>query len=115
MEEQVRKAQEKMTDAATQMMSEWLNQVLQGISSDPVMRELWSAMKVGGQPVHRIGVDPYQVLGLEKTATGDQVKRRYRELAVVLHPDTAKGKGTEFLFHLVTAAYQQINREKGWQ
>lgn len=114
MEEQIRKAQEKMTEA-TQMMSEWLNQVLQGISNDPVMRELWSAMNVGGQHVHRVGVDPYQVLGLEKTATGDQVKRRYRELAVMLHPDTAKGRGTEFLFYLVTAAYQQINRERGWR
>lgn len=31
-------------------------------------------------------IDPYQVLGLERTATADQVKSAYRKLALKNHP-----------------------------
>ena len=64
-----------------------------------------------GQPG---GFDPYRVLGLEKTATDKEVKKRYRELLVKLHPDTAGVRGTEFLLQMMIAAYQQIAKEKGW-
>ena len=104
----------KGTGTPGDILTDWINQMLVGMCNDPAMRELWSAMKAGEQAACRPGVDPYRVLGLEKTAASNQVKSRYRELAVILHPDTAKGKGTEFLFQFVTAAYQQINREKGW-
>lgn len=104
-----------MTEATTEIMSEWMNQVLRGISTDPVLGELWSAMKMGNQSSRNAGIDSYQVLGLDRAVTDDQVKKRYRELIVKLHPDTAGIKGTEFLFQLVTAAYQQISKERGWR
>ena len=104
-----------MTETNAEMMSEWLNQVLQEMCKDPVIGELWSAMKMGNQSCGKASVDPYRILGLEKTTTDDQVKKRYRELVVKLHPDTAGVKGTEFLFQLVTAAYQQISKERGWR
>jgi len=61
------------------------------------------------------GFDPYRVLGLEKTATDTEVKKRYRELLVKLHPDTAGVRGTDFLLQMMIAAYRQIARERGWQ
>ena len=61
------------------------------------------------------GFDPYRVLGLDKTATDEEVKRRYRELLMKLHPDTAGVKGTGFLLQMVIAAYQQIAKERRWQ
>ncbi|WP_253705140.1 J domain-containing protein [Dehalococcoides mccartyi] len=115
MEDQVKKAQKRMTEATAEMMSGWLSQMLQGMCNDPVLGELWSAMKMRSQSTHHASIDSYQVLGLEKSVTDDQVKRRYRELVVKLHPDTAGVKGTEFLFQLVTAAYQQISKERGWR
>lgn len=114
MEDQARKAQREMTDTANAMMSDWLNRMWETMSRDPVMGQLWSAMNSGSQPNRHTGIEPYRIFGLDKAATDDQVKRRYRELAVRLHPDTAGVKGTEFLFQLVTAAYQQISRERGW-
>ena len=64
---------------------------------------------------HSAGMDPYQVIGLDRSASDGQVKKRYRELMFKLHPDTAATKGTEFLFKLVMAAYQQISQERGWR
>ena len=63
----------------------------------------------------RDGFDPYRVLGLEKTATNEAVKKRYRKLLIKLHPDTAGVKGTDFLLQLVLAAYEMIRAERGWQ
>ncbi len=61
------------------------------------------------------GFDPYRVLGLDKTVTDEEVKKRYRELLMKLHPDTAGVRGTEFMLQMIVAAYQQIARERGWQ
>ena len=63
----------------------------------------------------RDGFDPYRVLGLEKTATNEEVKKRYREMLIKLHPDTAGVRGTDFLLQMMIAAYQQIAKERGWQ
>jgi len=60
------------------------------------------------------GFDPYRVLGLEKTARDEEVKKRYRELLKKLHPDTAGVKGTDFLLQMMIAAYQQIEKERRW-
>ncbi|WP_181213619.1 J domain-containing protein [Dehalococcoides mccartyi] len=104
-----------MSEATTGMMSDWVNQMLESMCNDPVIGELWSAMKMGNQSTPNAGIDAYRVLGLDKAVADDQVKKRYRGLVVKLHPDTAGVKGTEFLFQLVTAAYQQISRERGWR
>jgi len=61
------------------------------------------------------GFNAYRVLGLEKTATDEEVKKRYRELLKKLHPDTAGVRGTDFLLQMIIAAYQQVGRERGWQ
>ena len=61
------------------------------------------------------GFDPYRLLGLERTASDDEVKKRYREFLMKLHPDTAGIQGTDFLLQMVMAAYQQIAEERGWQ
>jgi len=60
------------------------------------------------------GVDPYQLLCLDKTATDGEVKKRYRNLMRVLHPDTAESEGTNRLCQVVNEAYQQIAKERGW-
>ena len=60
------------------------------------------------------GVDPYRVLGLEKASTDEEVKKRYRELLIKLHPDTAGVRGTDFLLQMMIAAYGEIAKERGW-
>jgi len=61
------------------------------------------------------GFDPYRVLSLERAASDEEVKKRYRELLMKLHPDTAGVRGTDFLLQMMIAAYHQIAKERGWQ
>ena len=59
--------------------------------------------------------DPYRILGLDRTATDEAVKKRFHDLAHKLHPDTAGVGGTKLFFQLVKEAYEVIKRERGWQ
>ena len=61
------------------------------------------------------GFNPYQVLGLEKSASDKEVRHRYRELISKLHPDTSGTPATTFVFRLVLASYEIIKKERGWQ
>jgi len=52
----------------------------------------------------------YEVLGLPKTATVAQIKRRYRELVRRYHPDVAADKSTSHrLFLQINQAYEVLN------
>ncbi len=59
--------------------------------------------------------DPYRVLGLDKSASDEEVKKRYKEFLLKLHPDTAGVEGTAFLLQVVLAAYEIIKQERGWK
>lgn len=53
--------------------------------------------------------DPYGTLGISKTATQDQVKKAYRDLAKKHHPDLNPGnKAAEGRFKELNAAYQVL-------
>jgi DnaJ-class molecular chaperone len=50
--------------------------------------------------------DPYEVLGLEKTATADDIKKAYRKLVRTSHPDLhPDDAGAEARFKAISAAY----------
>jgi DnaJ-class molecular chaperone len=54
--------------------------------------------------------DPYQVLGVGRTAAADDIKRSYRRLAKKLHPDLNPGnRRIEQQFKEVTAAYELLS------
>lgn len=53
-------------------------------------------------------MDPYQVLGLSKKFTLQELKDKYKSIAIKVHPD--KG-GTEELFLLVTKCYKTLLQE----
>ncbi len=53
--------------------------------------------------------DYYQILGITKSATSDEIKKAYRKLALQYHPDRNKGKDAEAKFKEVTKAYEVLS------
>lgn len=55
--------------------------------------------------------DYYEVLGVDKTAGADDIKRAYRRLAIKYHPDNAKGDKAEAeaKFKELAAAYEVLS------
>ncbi|MBL8878288.1 MAG: DnaJ domain-containing protein [Phycisphaerales bacterium] len=54
-------------------------------------------------------MDPYEILGLARSASADEIKRKYRELAKRFHPDrNPNDKSAERKFKEVQAAYEVL-------
>ena len=57
--------------------------------------------------------DPYSVLGIDRSATDDEVKKAYRNLVRKYHPDKNPGnKAAEDMFKIVQEAYDQVMDER---
>ncbi|MBQ9124928.1 MAG: molecular chaperone DnaJ [Acholeplasmatales bacterium] len=56
--------------------------------------------------------DYYEVLGLQKGASADEIKRAYRQLAKKYHPDINKEPGAEEKFKEINEAYDTLGDEQ---
>ena len=56
--------------------------------------------------------DFYDVLGVPKTASLDEIKRAYRQLALKYHPDRNKSKEAEEKFKTINEAYAVLSDEQ---
>ncbi|MEK7571082.1 MAG: DnaJ C-terminal domain-containing protein [Patescibacteria group bacterium] len=56
--------------------------------------------------------DYYEILGVTKTSSHDEIKKAYRKLALKYHPDHNKTKEGEAQFKEVTKAYEVLSNEE---
>lgn len=56
-----------------------------------------------------MSVDHYEVLGVTRDASADDIRKAYRRLARELHPDVNQEEGAEDRFKLVTHAYEVLS------
>jgi hypothetical protein len=55
--------------------------------------------------------DPYDVLGIPKTANKYEIKSAYRKLAMEFHPDRNPNKDTTKIFQEIQAAYEMLRED----
>lgn len=78
-----------------------------------------SARSFGGSNTSQSTRDPYSVLGIESSATDEEVKKAYRRMAMKYHPDKVEGLGEEMKknaeaqFREINEAYEQIKTARG--
>ena len=57
--------------------------------------------------------DPYQELGVSRSASADEIRKAFRKLAKAHHPDTNPGdKASEERFKRVSAAFDIVGDEE---
>ncbi|GJQ67590.1 hypothetical protein Trydic_g8396 [Trypoxylus dichotomus] len=74
------------------------------------------AYKVSQFDYEMANFDPYEILGIQPGASQAEVKKAYRKLSVILHPDKETGNEKEFM--KLTKAYQALTDEearKNWE
>lgn len=63
----------------------------------------------------------YKILGIESTATDDEVKKAYRKMAISFHPDKVAQMGEEYQkgakekFQQIQDAYEAIKKRRGFK
>jgi DnaJ-domain-containing protein 1 len=123
----MRRGFEAMLEAMQEELGRMSQQLVQGMLSPDMLASLMATMQqslgamgfdigkftsvAGQQP----SFDPYAILGLDKSVSDDEVKKRYKQLVHILHPDKSQTSGTSLFFRMVTEAYEQIKRERGWK
>ncbi len=122
MEDDLEEINQRMLDILDDMQRLFLRR-MQSVAKgalDPMLQSMMKNMGIDmaqlrGMASGQTTADPYGILGLDRSASDEEVKKVYRELVHVLHPDKSGTPATERFFRMVQVAYELIKKERGLQ
>lgn len=117
MESRMVKMQRRILEVVQQELQQWMDELLKDAFNPAKLMQFMRGMGLDmgqlsgmvGQP----GFDPYSLLHLNRSASDEEVKTRYKEIMGKLHPDKAGEEMTE-LATIANAAYNIIRMERGF-
>jgi len=113
-EDRFTRMQQRVFGVVVEELQGMINDMIKGMINPSLVTEFMRSMGIDPSRLPGMtGFDPYQVLGLDKSASDEEVKKRYKELMSKIHPDKA-GPETTFLSTMVNAAYEMIRKERRW-
>jgi len=96
-------------------------------NEEELIRRIAALLGLGEQAFRQVraefmrdGGGAWEVLGVQPTASADEIKSAYRQLCMQNHPDKVANLGPEFIkvaeekFKAIQAAYEEIRRQKGF-
>jgi len=54
----------------------------------------------------RLNGNPYKILGINRSASSQEIRKAYKQLVVIWHPDKNQEEGSKEKFLQITAAYE---------
>lgn len=119
MTDRLARMQQQILAILQQEIQGWMNDLMKGMLDPAKIMQFAKMMGIDlnampGMMSQQPGFDPYQVLGLDKSASDDEVKQAYRKIMFQVHPDKA-GPELKFMAAIANAAYKMIERQRGWQ
>jgi DnaJ-class molecular chaperone len=86
---------------------------LQGVGNNRILVDRASTLLQRKRPEDICMADPYQILGVTREATQEDIRKAYRRLAKMHHPDLHPGdKDAETRFKEIASAYDIIGDDK---
>lgn len=83
-----------------------------GSSSSPSSSSAYTEEQISVVQQIRKKKDYYEILGLEKGCSTEDVRKAYRKLSLKVHPDKNKAPGAEEAFKAVSKAFQCLSNEE---
>jgi len=116
MEERITKMQQRILKVMTEEFQGLINDFLKDTLDPSRLMQFISSIgidisQIPGIITQQPSFDPYQVLGLDPTATDEEIDKRYKDIMSKIHPDRA-GKEMNFLASIVNTAYELIRKRR---
>ncbi|XP_026189884.1 uncharacterized protein LOC34618008 [Cyclospora cayetanensis] len=103
--------QTRRAAAAAALEGKTISEVAQAKTAKVVVAAFGDATSECVRLTSQVFVSPFQVLLLTPDATEEDIRRQYRKLSLLIHPDKCKHELAQEAFQVVNKAYEKVQEE----